>query len=238
MLNIFDDISHDEEVLVDTYVHYGVRRNVPINSGGNKTGDTLVSFLESLQAGWAPSYKPWSESNIQINLTTRSSRKIELWLNQKGGDFDNGSTLRFKPDDVYLEKTLNQVETAQLLTLLHDKIRTGEAAIVFFNFSLAAMFSPANHSEEVNKQVFAAILSDMPKITLDDPPKPPWIRYPEYSRYTMGWRMGSGETYWGLFWDWFVALPPAERIAYIEANPEPEGWEDVYQGMIEHRPPK
>ena len=35
---------------------------------------------------------------------------------------------------------------------------------------------------------------------------PPWIAYPEIERYSIGWRMGSGEAYLDKWGAWFDAL--------------------------------
>ena len=40
---------------------------------------------------------------------------------------------------------------------------------------------------------------------------PPWERFPHYERYTIGWRMGSGEDWLGL---WSVFL---EHMGYVDA---------------------
>lgn len=31
---------------------------------------------------------------------------------------------------------------------------------------------------------------------------PPWVLFPTYTRYTIGWRMGTGETYMGCWYKW------------------------------------
>ena len=43
---------------------------------------------------------------------------------------------------------------------------------------------------------------------------PPWLAYPEYERYSLGWRMGSGEDYLDRFVSWFEALGEKEREIY------------------------
>ncbi len=58
---------------------------------------------------------------------------------------------------------------------------------------------------------------------------PPWAKYPTYERYTIGWRMGGGESwlgYWHLFRE---ALPrdEATRLAYLRRHPPaPICWAD------------
>ena len=43
---------------------------------------------------------------------------------------------------------------------------------------------------------------------------PPWLAYPEYERYSLGWRMGSGEDYLDRFAAWFEALGEKGREIY------------------------
>jgi hypothetical protein len=56
---------------------------------------------------------------------------------------------------------------------------------------------------------------------------PPWERFPTYERYTIGWRMGAGEDWLGL---WHVFLKglessPEVRLAYLRRHlPAPISW--------------
>lgn len=51
---------------------------------------------------------------------------------------------------------------------------------------------------------------------------PPWQRYPDLPRFSIGWRMGYGEYYLWLWGEWFYKhLSPAEQGAY-RARWEPE----------------
>jgi len=58
---------------------------------------------------------------------------------------------------------------------------------------------------------------------------PPWTKYPDYERGTIGWRMGGGED-WLSYWDRFLAdLDPAYdvRLAYLKRHPPaPVSWSD------------
>ncbi len=61
---------------------------------------------------------------------------------------------------------------------------------------------------------------------------PPWARFPHYERYTIGWRMGSGED-WLSYWHVFLEeLDPTSdvRLAYLKRHPAaPVNWaERVY----------
>lgn len=53
---------------------------------------------------------------------------------------------------------------------------------------------------------------------------PPWLAYPEYERYSLGWRMGSGEDYLDRFVSWFEAIGEKEREIYRARFPEPFTW--------------
>lgn len=58
---------------------------------------------------------------------------------------------------------------------------------------------------------------------------PPWARYPTYERYTIGWRMGSGETYLGLLRLFLKELGDDHdaRLAYLRRHPPaPFSWSD------------
>lgn len=53
---------------------------------------------------------------------------------------------------------------------------------------------------------------------------PPWLVFPHYPVGTIGWRMGSGETYkiiWSCFWN---SISSKEKLKYLEEYPEPEYW--------------
>jgi hypothetical protein len=62
--------------------------------------------------------------------------------------------------------------------------------------------------------------------------KPVWVTYPRIPWGSIGWRMGAGETYWHSWVQWFKALPSTDRRSYVEAWPEPDGWEGFFD-MIE-----
>ena len=50
---------------------------------------------------------------------------------------------------------------------------------------------------------------------------PPWAAFPDYDRYCLGWRMGSGED-WVSMWNVFVDELPrdrAARVAYFRRHP-------------------
>ena len=53
---------------------------------------------------------------------------------------------------------------------------------------------------------------------------PPWLAFPDIERYSIGWRMGSGEDYIYRFGDWLDTLSPEERKEYRSLFPEPITW--------------
>lgn len=58
-------------------------------------------------------------------------------------------------------------------------------------------------------------------------PLPPWRRYPDIPRYSIGWRMGGGESYLMVFWHWYERLSRDEKLAYFrEHAPIPIEWVD------------
>ncbi|MDB4957537.1 MAG: Protein-tyrosine phosphatase, low molecular weight [Myxococcales bacterium] len=57
---------------------------------------------------------------------------------------------------------------------------------------------------------------------------PPWIKYPEIPRRSIGWRMGSGEWYLWMWQKWWTDLDEAARAAYLARwkQDAPEAWSD------------
>lgn len=64
---------------------------------------------------------------------------------------------------------------------------------------------------------------------------PPWERFPTYERYTIGWRMGSGEDWLGLWHVFLEDFEPAfeARLAYLRRHPPaPVTWADAVHGVL------
>jgi hypothetical protein len=74
----------------------------------------------------------------------------------------------------------------------------------------------------------------------DDAPPPPWVRHPEIPRYSIGWRMGYGESYLDHWWQFAQARNTAALVDYFRAHaPIPVEWVD-FVGMaldLPHRDP-
>ena len=68
-------------------------------------------------------------------------------------------------------------------------------------------------------------------IYADGPPEPPWLAFPDYPRFSMGWRMGPGQDYMCEFREWFDGLTVKQRNAYREYYLEPDNWTRFYAGM-------
>nr|WP_276576024.1 NADAR family protein [Oceanirhabdus seepicola] len=58
---------------------------------------------------------------------------------------------------------------------------------------------------------------------------PLWLMYPHISRYSIGWRMGYGESYAWEFGDWYSSLIIEEQKKYQLMFPEPIGWLGWYE---------
>jgi hypothetical protein len=61
---------------------------------------------------------------------------------------------------------------------------------------------------------------------------PQWIKYPELSEFTMGWRMGYGEEYRYHFWDWYDTLTSKQQQEYQKLFPYPVFWHHNNWKMI------
>ncbi|MBI9050794.1 MAG: hypothetical protein JEZ00_15345 [Anaerolineaceae bacterium] len=56
---------------------------------------------------------------------------------------------------------------------------------------------------------------------------PPWQRYPDIKRYSIGWRMGSGEDYIQAWYAWASQLDQVRLLAYFKKyTPIPFAWQD------------
>lgn len=55
---------------------------------------------------------------------------------------------------------------------------------------------------------------------------PPWVYAPTYHPYSMGWRMGGGETHSMVMSEWLEQQDFSEeqRIAYMKKYPAPPRW--------------
>ncbi|MBE1554001.1 NADAR family protein [Sporosarcina limicola] len=58
---------------------------------------------------------------------------------------------------------------------------------------------------------------------------PPWLMYPNIGRYSIGWRMGYGESYIIEFGNWFSELNIGEQNNFRQMFPPPKGWLGWYE---------
>lgn len=58
--------------------------------------------------------------------------------------------------------------------------------------------------------------------------RPPWEKYPDIPRYSIGWRMGSGEWYLWLWQEWYAHLSAADQQAYQTRWVPPDDFEGFY----------
>ncbi|WP_127750596.1 hypothetical protein [Parasedimentitalea marina] len=73
------------------------------------------------------------------------------------------------------------------------------------------------------------------KAALPDPLRPMWVEYPHLPRCSMGWRMGGGEDYRDIFYEWYQSQTHEKRHEYREIHPEPVGWEGFYDHLEKAR---
>jgi len=61
---------------------------------------------------------------------------------------------------------------------------------------------------------------------------PPWIYAPEFHPYSIGWRMGDGESHLMFLSEWLSQnkMTFDEKIAYLHRYPAPARW---YQWMVD-----
>lgn len=57
----------------------------------------------------------------------------------------------------------------------------------------------------------------------------PWIAYPYIERYSIGWRMGVGESYIMEWSDWYEGLDAKEQKEYQCLFPEPITWKGYWE---------
>ncbi|HEY5934916.1 MAG TPA: hypothetical protein VIU61_09780 [Kofleriaceae bacterium] len=64
-----------------------------------------------------------------------------------------------------------------------------------------------------------------------EPLPPPWVRHPNIPRFSIGWRMGYGESYLDRWWPFAQALDTPALIEYFRSYaPIPVEWVD-FVGM-------
>lgn len=62
---------------------------------------------------------------------------------------------------------------------------------------------------------------------------PPWIRFPELPRLSMGWQMEHTHQYLMEFESFFKGLDESYKIDFMKTWPESIWWPDYYQFLID-----
>jgi hypothetical protein len=74
---------------------------------------------------------------------------------------------------------------------------------------------------------------ELPDFDAERRPVPPWVKYPNLRRGSMGWRMGMGERHLQeIFGPWWKHLPEAARERYRADYPAPDEW----RGFLDNKP--
>lgn len=74
----------------------------------------------------------------------------------------------------------------------------------------------------------------MKKGNQNDEMLPLWLKYPEISQGSIGWRMGYGESYALEFYEWYHKLSKEEQEAYQADYPEPVCWSNSEWNIKRH----
>lgn len=97
----------------------------------------------------------------------------------------------------------------------------------------------SNGGDGSGKNIFGKILMEIRDELVKDGPfdelkntfLPLWQKYPELERYSMGWRMGSGEKY-SIDWEiWYKGLTKKGKLKYQQIYPEPPSWKGFYKKL-------
>jgi hypothetical protein len=72
----------------------------------------------------------------------------------------------------------------------------------------------------------------IPDLDSDGLMVPPWIKYPNLPRTSMGWRMGQGEAYRDDFDLWWSRQPRNIRLAARSKYPESVEWSGFWGGKF------
>ena len=86
--------------------------------------------------------------------------------------------------------------------------------------------SREQHSIAANKFFGSLPISKCPKY--GPPFEPPWLMFPDYEMYSMGFRMGSGEDYNTQFSNWYNNAKDEEINNFKQDYPEIEKYSGYY----------
>ena len=75
-----------------------------------------------------------------------------------------------------------------------------------------------------------------PKPVRYGPPfRPPWIEFPDYSQFSMGFRMGAGEDYYLQLHEWYCVSAVSEIEKFQSDYPPPEHYSEFYNNFDKAR---
>ncbi len=136
-------------------------------------------------------------------------------------------------DDVMRKAVLAKVmQHADVRELL---LSTGDAVIIEHTtnddyWADGGDGSGRNMLGKILMEIRAELLRSGPYDELKEPLLPPWLKYPELDSYSIGWRMGYGESYVREFHAWYKGLSEDGKHRYhlmFTATGEWEGyWTD------------
>ena len=89
----------------------------------------------------------------------------------------------------------------------------------------------SNHSEFDFEEYEAWLLnyeSNEWEEVKNNPPKPPWIAYPDHDRYDIFWRMGIGEDHVSRLSIYLKNIEESDYVKYKTRFPEPSDWDGWY----------
>lgn len=123
-------------------------------------------------------------------------------------------------------------EIEQYLTA--NKFLDHDASVNYFNRKITSSDFAVNPTALVGVMVDSLLISKnrgkKEAVPINKPiMPPPWIAFPEIERYSIGWRMGYGETYIDQWGEWYDSLAEEEAKTYQELFPEPVTWNGYWE---------
>ncbi len=80
---------------------------------------------------------------------------------------------------------------------------------------------------EIDPEILSSILKEVEqrkRAIKEGKIKPPWIEYPDYEPYCLGWRMGSGEDYIDDWYGFIKNLDRNKLKKYFDKYNIPKEW--------------
>ena len=119
-------------------------------------------------------------------------------------------------------------EIEQYLTA--NKFLNPNVSVNYFNNRITTAGFVINPTSLVGVTIESLLISKKDAVLTDKPIlPPPWIAFPKIERYSIGWRMGYGESFiteWGA---WLDSLDKKDMKAYQKLFPEPVTWKGYWK---------